>query len=67
VTSGENPPTADSNDASSKLDEGLKACRAVINDYRAILTAASPLPASEDSGRDEDFGQIAEPSEKPEL
>jgi hypothetical protein len=29
---------ADLNEARAKLDEGLKACRAVMKDYRAMLS-----------------------------
>ncbi|MEO6225716.1 MAG: hypothetical protein ABIO80_07700 [Sphingomicrobium sp.] len=26
-------------DANARLDQGLRACRSVLNDYRAVLTA----------------------------
>lgn len=37
VSQAENPREADINEASKKLNEGLKNCRSVIENYRFIL------------------------------
>ena len=38
------PTKEDVEQASSRLAEGLKSCRSVVNDYRVILTGDQPLP-----------------------
>lgn len=67
MTSGEHPPRADFSDASSKLNEGLKACRAVINDYRAML-AAAPLPTADTNSEvDQRLDPITDTPRQPDL
>jgi hypothetical protein len=37
VPDGEDPNDTEFKEASSQLDQGLKSCRSVLNNYRAIL------------------------------
>ena len=60
MTSGENPPRADYTEASSQLDEGLKVCRAVMNNYRAMLTGGLAL---NDSGEDQNLEAVTAANE----
>jgi hypothetical protein len=38
MSGGENPRDGEFEQASSRLNQGLKSCRSVVNNYRAILT-----------------------------
>ena len=45
---------ADADAANSQLNEGLKSCRAVVNNYRALLTPEQGLrSATEEEGTGE--------------
>jgi hypothetical protein len=38
MTNGDDPDDTEFEQASSQLDQGLKSCRSVLNNYRAILS-----------------------------
>ena len=45
---------ADADAANSQLNEGLKSCRAVVNNYRALLSPElKPLSATDQEGTGE--------------
>jgi hypothetical protein len=44
VPETEDAPDADFEQASEKLSQGLKTCRAVIRNYRHMLAADEPAP-----------------------
>ena len=52
VTSGETPPDSDIEQASARLNEGLKSCRTVIDNYRAMLSG-EPAAASNDDAEED--------------
>ena len=59
MSDADEPRDADFEQASSQLNHGLKSCRAVVENYRAILTGEQ---AANDDNRDEDYspyGSIA--------
>ena len=50
-----NPQRLDSDEAQVQLDEGLRSCRAVVQNYRLMLTGDSGHPAAandEDEARE---------------
>jgi hypothetical protein len=51
VTDVNDPAKADADTANSQLNEGLKNCRAVVKNYRALLSPElKPLSAAEEDG-----------------
>ena len=47
---GDNPrDTDDVEQASSKLSEGLKSCRSMLNDYRAVIGGEQDLSDNDNS------------------
>jgi hypothetical protein len=52
VTSGDDPRDADFEQASSQLNEGLKNCRSMLNDYRVMLTGKGQNDNEEPGGGD---------------
>lgn len=38
----------------SRLNEGLKTCRSVVSNYKALLSPKQHLPAKADNGDDEE-------------
>jgi len=60
VPSGTDPREPDFEQANDQLNEGLKNCRAVVNNYRAMLFgdqgAADDLPSGEPDSEDGEGG-----------
>ena len=52
MASGDDPRDADYQQASSQLSDGLKTCRAVVENYRAMMTGEIALPANDIDGFD---------------
>jgi hypothetical protein len=50
VAGGDIPRDADIDKTNAELDQGLRACRSMLNDYRAALTGEQKIraPATED-------------------
>lgn len=48
------PRDADFEQASSQLNQGLRTCRAVVENYRAILTGEQP---ANDDDRDDEYSR----------
>jgi hypothetical protein len=53
VPNEEPPRSADLDEVRSRLNEGLKTCRAMISDYRALLTSEGESGTVAESGEPE--------------
>ena len=61
---GADQPEANFEDASSKLNDGLKSCRSVVEHYRVMLNV--PQSEAQDTGPDEEPATIPTTSEEPD-
>jgi len=55
-----NPRDADFEEANSQLVAGLKSCRWVVANYRAMLAGEQDEPIADVSGNDAEFGESLE-------
>ena len=55
-----NPRDADFEEANSQLAAGLKSCRSVVDNYRAMLAGEQDEPITDVSGNDAEFGESLE-------
>ena len=47
MPNGQRPPDADLDELNTRLKQGLKTCRSVIENYRAMLDAGQHPPAND--------------------
>lgn len=59
MTGGQNGPGTGFEEASSQLDQGLKVCRAVLDNYRAMLVGDNGI-AAEQAANDDGFADGSE-------
>ena len=59
----ESPPKSDFESESSRLNEGLKSCRAVMENYRAMIVAQQPADNAFRTRRNVDFSSYASATE----
>ena len=52
VSRNEDAREREANEANSKLDEGLKNCRAVVSNYRTLLHKKSRAAAADQKSKD---------------
>jgi hypothetical protein len=64
MSNGEDPGDTEFEQASSQLDQGLKSCRSVLNNYRAIL--ADDHADNDNKGSPESDTSSDAPSGSPE-
>jgi hypothetical protein len=51
VSGNEDAREREAKEAHSKLDEGLKSCRAVVSNYRALLNKKPRTPAAQQKNK----------------
>jgi hypothetical protein len=49
VSGIDNPRDSEAEEANNKLNEGLKSCRAVVSNYRALLDKKARKPATDEA------------------
>lgn len=58
MTSGDTPPGVEIDKLNDQLNDGLKTCRSMINDYRAVLSAPQASDSAEALGSSSDDSLI---------